>query len=187
MNINAVSTLLECDAADVEGLRAGFSDTFGDAVTSYLTAAAELVPTAAFLAADFDVDSGTTGATPTATGLAGPVLASRSYIVEATLYATATTNGGIEISFTGPAGATAVLQANIFQADGNIVNDGEMDLTGAVNYITAALSFDVISLTGVLTVATTAGQFTILGAQNTGHVDNTIIHAGSFLKLTPII
>jgi hypothetical protein len=176
------------DSHDAAGISIADAGAY-TAVTDVEAALQELYshrPRADFLAADFDVDSGTTGATPTATGLALPVEASTSYAVEASLFATATTNGGIEISFTGPASATAVLHANIFQDTGNIVNDGEMDLTGAVNYIAAALSFDRIEIQGVLTVAATAGTFTILGAQDTGHADNTIIHAGSFLTLTRI-
>ena len=157
-----------------------------DPITVLETAVNADIQRAAYLDADFDADSGTTGDTPTATDLAVSVSANTVYTVDAVLFATATTNGGIELSFTGPASATAVLQASIFQDTAVTVNDGEMDISGAVNYIAAALSFDRIILSGVLTVDATAGTFTILAAQDTEHADNTLIHAGSYLRLMPI-
>lgn len=138
------------------------------------------------LTADFDVDSGTTGATPTATGLSVSVGASKTYLFEATLFATATTNGGIELSLSYPTDTTGVFHTAIHQDANNIVNDGENAIDGVVNYIAAALSFDRIDITGYIVTSTTAGTFGILGAQDTEHADNTIIHQGSYIKLTPV-
>lgn len=137
-----------------------------------------------YLAADFDVDSGTTGDTPTATGLS-VTAAAGTYILEAVLFCTATTNGGIELSLSAPAESSATWAGVIEQASDNVVNDGENDLTGALNYIAAALSFDAIRIYGRVTVAS-AGAVAILGAQDTAHADNTLIHEGSWLKLTPV-
>ena len=133
----------------------------------------------------------TEDATPASTGLVltGLAAAAETHLIRAVVYVTATTNGGIELSFTAPANATFVWRAKVFQAADNVLTfpDGAPGAVGtALNYITAALAEDVIEIEGILTNVDTAGSFTILAAQDTSHVDATVVHAESFLVATRV-
>ena len=121
--------------------------------------------------------------------MVAPVVANKKYLVEACVVVTQTANGGVELSWTGPAAATFVWGGLVVQGDNNIVQDNpgvENAITDALNYVAAALTVDPIFIQGILTVDATAGNLTLLAAQDTGHPDNTTIHAESWLRVTPL-
>lgn len=143
--------------------------------------------TTAAITIDSDSSAGGNGAgaTPGATGLLVFPAASATYLVDIEAVVTSTTNGGIELSFTVPAGATFTWSGQVFDSSGAGVFFVGGSAASALNHIATALVTDPIRIKGVLTMSTTtSGGFAVLAAQDTGHADNTVVHVGSSLRLT---
>lgn len=160
--------------------------TSADDVEEVIAEVLSRLPITKVLTSDFDADDGTTGATPTATSLSLTVKANKTYIVRAVLVVTATTNGGIEVSFAAPGSSTFSYTALLNPADDVLVQRTAGGVANPINYIATALSSDPLLIEGVLTTDS-AGSFTIKGAQDTAHEDNTLIKAGSSLLLIPVV
>ncbi len=126
-----------------------------------------------------------TGTDLRATSLVLPVLASSLYKVEATLFLSGTANSGYKFGFTGPTDATMVWQSLIFDAADSVIVSGENAITDAEG-ATAALTFVQVNISGILTVSTTAGDLTVVAAQNVDHADDTTVHAESTLTVTKV-
>ncbi len=120
------------------------------------------------------------GSTLRDTSLVIPVLASGIYAVEATLFVTCTTNCGVKVGFTAPASATFAWAIQIFGADNVVDRDGEQAI-GDSHGNSAACTFDVVKVAGLLTVSATGGNLTLQAAQNADHADDTVIHGESFI------
>jgi len=119
-----------------------------------------------------------------ATSLVAPVLASKRYEVRATLYLTGTANSGYKFGFTGPTDATLAWTSTIYDAADSTIISGEnaiADSEGA----TAAITFVKVEIHGLLIVSTTAGDLTVVAAQNVDHADDTVVHLESTLTVTP--
>lgn len=182
-DLDSLVGVLGADSIDITD-SAGW--TSATEVESALAEAFSRLPLSDVLTVSFDADSGSTGDTPTATGLSIPVKASKTYLVEIWLTVTATTNGGVEVSFTAPGSSTFDYSALIFQADNVVAQRVNGAVANPINYIAAALSNDPILIKGVLTTDS-AGSFVVLGAQDTSHADNTLIEAGSSMTLIPVV
>ena len=190
----SLARVLDIEASEVDVADAGGYTSNVD-VESVLQEILGRLPYTIEQSTDVVIDSNSSGggngegATPAATNLVVPVVASKKYLVEACVIVTQTSNGGVELSWTGPSGATMVWGGLIVQGDSNIVQDSagtENAIGDALNYIAAALNVDPIFIQGILTVDVTAGNLTLLAAQDTGHADNTTIHAESWLRVTPL-
>jgi hypothetical protein len=141
------------------------------------------LPSGVTLAADYTIG---TDATPNATGLALPVRANTTYAFELAAIVTASTNCGVRFGWTVPAAATMETTATIIDADDSLISQPGGDQTNEVNYLTSALSEDLVLIKGRVVVGATAGTFTVKFAQDTSHGDISTLHAESTLVLVPL-
>ncbi len=181
-------------ATEVEDSGTAANATIADAggFTSQTTVEAALqeiygrLPNTIDQALDLIIDTTVgTGTDLRATSLVLPVLASSVYKVEATLFLSGTANSGYKFGFTGPTAATMAWQSLIFDAADSVIVSGENAITDAEG-ATAALTFVQVNISGTLVVDTTAGNLTVVAAQNADHADDTTVHAESTLTVTKV-
>ena len=134
------------------------------------------------LAADFTAAS---DATPNATTLLVPLVASKVYAFELTAVISSTVNGGVRLSFSFPAGTTMEFTSVLFEADSTVLLQPGGDQTNEVNYL-KALSEDLLLIKGRVNVSATAGNLTVNFAQDTSHIDTSTLHAESTLTIIPV-
>lgn len=147
----------------------------------------DFAPVRATITADRVVNNST--ALVTATGLTIPVGIGGIYEVEAYLIYNSSTTADLSLSWSAPAGAVLDWVSNA-PASTTTGPNGDIQRTafsvGSVALIGGAGANAVAMPTGTLTIGATAGNFLLQFAQGTAEVSDTIIRAGSWIKLTRI-
>jgi hypothetical protein len=184
------TALLDDDFLDIDAADIDIADAGGYTAETTLEAALQEVysrlPYTIDQHADLVIDTTVgDGSTLRATTLVAPVLASTKYAVEATVYVTATVNSGWKLGFTAPSGATLGWSILAFDVDNDFDQDGEQAI-GDSHGATAAVDFMEVRMSGLLIVDSTAGNLTVVAAQNADHADDTVIHLESWLRVTKV-
>jgi hypothetical protein len=175
---------------DIEASEVDVADAGGYTATTDLESALQEIysrlPYTIEQSADLIIDTTVgDGSELRATSLVAPVLASTKYAVEAVVFVTGTANSGWKLGFTAPSGATLGWNIIAFDADDSLDIDAEQGI-GDSHGATAAVTFMEVRMTGLLTVSTTAGNLTVVAAQNADHADDTVVHLESFLRVTKV-
>lgn len=89
---------------------------------------------------------------------------------------------GFKLGFTLPSGATWV--SGSFNVGSSAANEqfGLMPLTG-LSGLTGAGANSLVRVQAIITISTTPGSVTLQWAQNTSNASNTIVRAGSWMRL----
>ncbi len=181
----SLASILDLEASEVDVADAG-GYTANTDVEAVLQEILGRLPYTIDQALDLTIDTTVgTGTDLRATSLVAPVLASTLYAVEAFLVLTGTANCGWKFGFTGPTSATMVWHAVEFTAAPAVAVSGEKAITESYGVTEAATAIPFL-VRGLLTVSTTAGNLTVVAAQNVDHADDTVVHAESFLKVTKV-
>lgn len=132
------------------------------------------------LAADFDVDSGTTGSTLTSlTGLSWTLVAGATYNFELEGPVTMTTNGGLSVAFKYTTLTLTSISVTSMQMTASAIAVAtSTTTTDQTKFIDQkATAYTYIRMAGSL-VVNAGGTLAVQAAQNTSHADNTIISKG---------
>lgn len=113
-----------------------------------------------------------------------PVEASANYLVEIEIVYSSGTTPDLKTTLTVPSGTTGTL--NVIAAGASVAGAGPVTLTGTVVFDGNAASAWG-RLFGEVNVGSTAGSIQFRWAQNTANASNTIVRAGSFMRLTRIL
>lgn len=115
------------------------------------------------------------------TGLSINVEAGRTYIFEAFLMTTSTTNGGVKAAISGTATATSIRYTGQTVSGSSVSNSRATSLGTAVGAVTSTTNPD-ITIIGTITV-NAAGTLTVQFAQNASHTDTSSVLTGSYFKI----
>jgi len=120
------------------------------------------------------------------------VAANTTYLLDAYLRYEATTTGDIKAGFSVPTGAAVDWNALCLPGTHSSGTSGSLSVLARTDAQTATLggagagTLLVARITGTVTVGGTAGSLQFRWAQQTADVSDSIVYAGSWLRLTPV-